>query len=45
MRNIVLGGGVIGLSIAFELSSRGQNVVLIEQNKFGRKASWQALAF
>lgn len=40
MRNIVLGGGVIGLSIAFELSSRGQNVVLIEQNKFGRKASW-----
>ena len=40
MRNIVVGGGVIGLSIAFELSSRGQNVVLIEQDKFGRKASW-----
>ena len=40
MRNIVVGGGVIGLSIAFELSSRGRDVVLIEQDKFGRKASW-----
>jgi len=29
MRNIVVGGGVVGLSIAYELSSRGQEVVLI----------------
>ena len=40
MRNIIVGGGVVGLSIAYETASRGHEVVLIEKDKFGRKASW-----
>jgi len=40
MRNIIVGGGVIGLSIAYETASRGHEVVVIEKDKFGRKASW-----
>ena len=39
-KSIIVGGGVIGLSIAYELSKRGQQVVLIEKDQVGRKASW-----
>lgn len=37
---LVVGGGVIGLSIAWELSSRGHQVTVMEKNRIGRKASW-----
>lgn len=39
-RNIIVGGGIIGLSIAYELASRGQTVELLERDRCGRKASW-----
>lgn len=37
---IVVGGGVIGLSIAWELSRHGSSVRVLEQGMFGREASW-----
>lgn len=37
---IVVGGGVIGLSIAVELAGQGVSVALVEQGDFGREASW-----
>ena len=37
---IVIGGGVIGLSIAFELAGQGASVRLLEQGQFGQEASW-----
>ena len=40
MKVAIIGGGVIGLSTAWELSSRGHEVTLIDKGRFGRKASW-----
>ena len=37
---IVIGGGVIGLSIAFELAGQGASVRVLEQGQFGQEASW-----
>jgi glycine oxidase len=37
---IVLGGGLIGLGIAYELAKRGERVRLIESRTPGRAASW-----
>ena len=37
---IVIGGGVIGLSIAFELAGQGASVRVLEQSQFGQEASW-----
>lgn len=37
---IVVGGGIIGLSIAYELGTRGHNVVLLERDTLGNHASW-----
>lgn len=37
---IVIGGGVIGLSIAYELVSRRHRVTLIERERLGQKSSW-----
>jgi glycine oxidase len=38
---LILGGGVIGLSLAYELSGRGRTVAVIEQNaEIGRESSW-----
>jgi glycine oxidase len=37
---IVVGGGVIGLSIAVELAGQGVAVAVVEQGDFGREASW-----
>lgn len=37
---ILVGGGVIGLSIAWELAGQGVRVTLLEQGDFGREASW-----
>lgn len=39
-RVVIIGGGVIGLSWAYELSSRGHQVTLLEKNLVGRKSSW-----
>lgn len=37
---LIIGGGVIGLSMAYELSRRGATVRVLEQSQFGREASW-----
>ena len=37
---VVVGGGVIGLSIAWELSRHGVSVKVLEQSEFGAEASW-----
>lgn len=37
---VILGGGIIGLSISYELSSRGHQVTLIDANDFASQASW-----
>lgn len=38
---LILGGGVIGLSLAYDLSNRGRKVTVLEQNaEVGRESSW-----
>ena len=37
---LVVGGGVIGLSIAWELAGRGHEVTIIDKLRLGKKASW-----
>jgi glycine oxidase len=37
---VVCGGGVIGLSIAFELASYGWRVAVVEASELGKGASW-----
>ncbi len=37
---IVVGGGVVGLSIAFRVQQTGHRVILLEKNQCGREASW-----
>ena len=39
---IVIGGGIIGLSIACEMAEKGKKIILLEKNKIGREASWAA---
>ena len=40
---VIVGGGVIGLSIARQLALRGlRNVTVIERGEFGKEASWAA---
>lgn len=48
MRVLVVGGGVVGLSVARELAGRGENVTLVERGGFSAEASggassWAAL--
>ncbi len=38
----VVGGGIIGCSLALELALRGKKVCLLEQNECGQEASWAA---
>lgn len=40
MKIAIVGGGVIGLSVAYELSQRGHDVVIAERDRVGRKSSW-----
>ena len=37
---LILGGGVIGLSIAYELSCHGLQVQVLDQATMGQEASW-----
>ena len=37
---VVAGGGVVGLSIAWELAQNGLSVELLEQGRAGQEASW-----
>ncbi|MCH2180569.1 MAG: FAD-dependent oxidoreductase [Mariniblastus sp.] len=39
-RTVVIGGGIMGLSIAWELSGRGHRVSLVDREQVGRPASW-----
>ena len=39
---VIVGGGVIGLALARELSSRGADGLLIERGRTGTEASWAA---
>jgi glycine oxidase len=39
-RVVIAGAGVIGLSLAYELSGRGAAVILLERGEPGREASW-----
>ena len=43
METLIIGGGVIGLSIARELKKRGvEKVTVLERGRVGREASWTA---
>lgn len=37
---LIVGGGVIGLSLAYELARQGQRVTLLDKGEIGREASW-----
>lgn len=39
---LVIGGGIIGLSIAWRLGREGLSVTLLERGALGREASWSA---
>ncbi len=42
MKGIIIGGGIIGLSIARELHKKSIDVTIIEKEKIGKGASWVA---
>src|SRR5688572_20296353 len=37
---LIIGGGVIGLSLAWELAKRGKSVHVVDQSEPGQEASW-----
>lgn len=37
---VIVGGGVVGLSLAYELARRGAEVELLERGRLGGEASW-----
>lgn len=39
---LVIGGGIIGLSIAIALSQKGANVTIVERDLCGIGATWAA---
>jgi len=42
---VIVGGGVIGLSLAFRLLSAGQTVTVVERGTIGQGASWAAAGY
>jgi len=44
-RIIIVGGGVIGLSIAEQLVRRGQTCLLLDQGPFAQEASWAGAGY
>ena len=41
-RAVIIGGGIIGLGIGWQLAKAGCDVSIYDRNKAGRKASWAA---
>ncbi len=39
---VIVGGGIIGLSTGWLLAEAGQKVIIVERDRAGRAASWQA---
>ncbi len=39
---IIIGGGIVGLSLAIELRKKGASVLVVERGEPGREASWAA---
>ncbi|MDE3170941.1 MAG: FAD-dependent oxidoreductase, partial [Acidobacteriota bacterium] len=39
---VIIGGGIIGCSIAFELSSQGFRVIVVDRQEPALEASWAA---
>lgn len=37
---LIVGGGVVGLTLAYELAGRGQSVCVVDAREMGREASW-----
>lgn len=37
---VIVGGGIIGLSVAYELSVQGRTVTLLDRAEIGRESSW-----
>lgn len=37
---VLIGGGVIGLSVAYELATRGASVRVLDQSQLGQESSW-----
>ncbi len=44
-RIIIVGGGVIGLSIAYHLVEKGLRPIMLEKSSFAREASWAGAGF
>ncbi len=42
MKAIVIGGGIIGASVAWRLAGEGVRVTVLERGRLGREASWAA---
>jgi len=38
--SVLIGGGVVGLSMAWQLARRGERVAVLDQQEIGRGASW-----
>ncbi len=42
---VIIGGGVIGLSLSFQLLKAGKKVTIVEQGQIGHGASWAAAGY
>lgn len=41
-KTIIIGGGIIGLSLGWQLAKKGEDVEILESGKAGRSSSWAA---
>lgn len=41
-KTIIIGGGIIGLSLGWQLAKKGENVEILESGEAGRSSSWAA---